>query len=1196
LIQPRDKHLDNVEIDAFVSPSLEPDAEKANEPILQRVRQHIEGCEGCKRKVLIHQAVQKEITQSGSMKEMPPGPDCEIDTNWTEVVAGLLSESKTTALISHASQCGSCGPRLRKAAETLSDEATPAEMEVLSQLQNAEPAWPKQMVQTMKKQDQPKRRSAGWRAYLRFPKLVFAGAASTAVALAGWLALVIFHPVPVDQLLAQAYTEKRTLELRIPGAENSKIQVERGSRKPPSSLRKAEALIGENLKKNPSDARWLQAEGRAYLLEGNSDEAVKSLEQARESDADSPFLMADLGSALYVRNRGRDREIAYDWLSKALVKAPEDPTILFNRAIVGESINMLEQSEADWEHFLRVENGGLWAEEARERLKKVQEKLETQKRARSQLLLTPSELEAQPNSRQVYEIVDARIEEYLHDAILEWLPRAYPSDSHEYPDLGARTALGVLSKIMHSSHRDAWLEDLMANSLEPDFGAAVKNLSAALAANDRGAYDEAHRQAALAERLFTKQNNWAGVLQTRFQRLFALQFIRNGQRCTQLSAETSRSVLHTSYTWLQAQVLLEESACLTTNADIGQARSKVGKALAIARDNAYGGTALRCLNFSAAAAAQVGDMRASWNQVLEGLNAFWAGNYPPVRGYSLYTSLAFLAERTSCSHVQVAAWAQAISLIDSDADLLQRGMAHFYLAQAAMDAHLLSVFDREYREYNRLLDIAPPGAAERADRDEVQLTTARLEVRRGYLHQAQGRLKALLGNIQRSGNSYRAADFYATLGQLELQLGVNEDADRHLRSGLLVTEHIRGTLHTEKERMEWERKASPIYRALVEEKLREGDATNALEIWEWYVGSAVREPETATLISPARRLFNRASVDEFEIPTLTKVTTNLPRITRQTVLSYALLTDGVAIWAFDNRGVSYAYVHRGPQEIEWMARHFSELCADPTSSLEIVQKYGRELYNILITPVADRLEADRGLIVEADGALAQVPFEALVDSALHYLGEQRTVVSSLGLYYAVSLRPLRPITPSDVGLVVAVPSPKGFTPLPDLQTETDLVARRFSRPVMLTKNNATLEAVRRALPSAAVFYFAGHAEAKPDRTGLLMADIDPQSGDPRLLTAALLRPESLKHLQIAVLAACDTSKGDEGTYSDMTSLVRTMVRAGVPSIVASRWKLVSGAPDRIALPFVFPQKLSRTSAHPYYWASLNQFGGLDVIP
>jgi CHAT domain-containing protein/cytochrome c-type biogenesis protein CcmH/NrfG len=1197
LIQPQDKHLDDVEIDAFVSsPDLEPDAEKAPRPILQRVRQHIESCEACKRKVLVHQAVQKEMGQSGSRREMPPGPDCEIDTNWIEVVAGLLTESSTTALINHASQCGYCGQRLRKAAETLSDEATLAEMEILSQLQSAQPGWPRQMVRIMKKQGQLEQPSEGWRANFRLPKLVFAAAAFAALALVGWLSFIIFRPVPVEQLLAQAYAEKRMLDLRIPGAKNSKIQVERGSEKPPSSLRKAEVLIDENLKKNPTDSKWRQAEGRAYLLEGNGDEAVKSFEQARETAPDSPFLMADLGSALYLRNIGRDRELAYDWLSRALVKIPDDPIILFNRAIVGERINMLEQAKADWEHFLQVESGGLWAEEARERLKKVQEKLERQKGARSQRLLTPAELEAQPNSPLVQEIVDARIEEYLHDAILEWLPRAYPADLRQSPDTAARAALTILSRITHTNHRDAWLEDLLANSHEQNFGAAVKALAAALAANDRGAYDEALRQSPDAEKLFKKQDNWAGVLQAQFQELFALQFIRNGKRCAEVAPETSKNVLRTPYTWLQAQVLLEESACLTTNTDIGQARSKVGQSLAIAQDNAYGESVLRCLNFSAATAAQVGDMKVASSQILEGLNAFWAGNYPALRGYSLYTSLAFLAERSSYPYLQVAAWSQAVFLIDSDDDLLQRGMAHFYLAQAAMDANLLEISEREYPESARLLGLAPSTKARNADRAEVQLAKAKLEIRHGHLPQAQDRLKAILGDIQGSGNSYRAADFYATLGGLELQLGAIDDADRHLRSGLLVTEHMRGTLRTEKERLEWERKASSIYRAFIEEKLRQGDPTNALEIWEWYVGSAIRERERTALVSPAKWLFNRAPAEEFEIPILTKVTTNLPRITRQTVLSYALLTDGMVIWAFDNRGISYAYVQRDPQEIERLARHFSELCADPTSSLEIVQKYGRELYNILITPIAARLEADRGLIIEADGALSQVPFEALVDSTLHYLGEQRTVVSSLGLYYALSLRQLRPITPSDIGLVVAVPSPKGFTPLPDLETETDLVARRFSRPVVLRKNEATLKAVLRALPSAAVFYFAGHAEARPDRTGLLMADVDSQSGDPRLLTAELLKPGSLKHLQIAVLAACDTSKGDEGTYSDMTSLVRTLVRAGVPSIVASRWKLVSGAPDRIALPFAFPQKLFQTSGHPYYWASLDQFGGLDVIP
>jgi CHAT domain-containing protein/cytochrome c-type biogenesis protein CcmH/NrfG len=1202
LKQPQDRHLDDTGIDAFVSSrDLGLNPEKSADPALKRVRQHIEVCQPCKRKVLTHLAVQKEISQLGPVKGVLPGPDCKIETNWIEVVAGLLSKSKTAELMKHAAQCGYCGPRLKKAAGTLFEEATPEEMEILSSLNSGRPEWPKEMVEKLRGDRAPVPVS-GWRSYFHWPKLAFAAAMSAAVALASWLTVVMLRPLPVEQLLAQAYTQKRTLELRIPGAKYSEFRIERGlgksSSDKASSLVKAESLIREHLDKTPNDPQWLQAQGRADLLEDAPGSAIRYFEKARESDPNSPSLMVDLASALYFRDDGPDRGKAYEWLSQALVKAPDDPIALFNRAIVAESINMPEQAKADWEHFLRVESSGPWADEAEVRRKKVQEKLENQRKGRSQLLLAPSELEAQSGSPQAQQLVDARIEEYLHQAIRDWLPRAYPAaDIGQPADTKIRGALAVLSRITSSNHADEWLQDLLAKSQEQNFSGAVKALSAALAANDRGDYREARSQSELAEWMFTEQNNHAGILQARFQRLFALQFMHLGTLCASQAETAAPDVLQTHYTWLQAQILLQEFSCLSINADIGQARSKVDQALNIAQTSKYKELLLRCINFSAGSAGQVGDMKANWIHVTEGLNKFWAGNYSALRGYNLYTSLALAAERASCPHLQVAAWTQAISLIGSDPDLLQRGMAHFYLAQAAWEAQLLETSEHEYQESVHLLRLAPASTARDADLAEVQLAKAKLEIKYGSLRQAYDRLRELSDTVRHSDDAYRAADFYATLGQVELQLGENAEAGRHLRSGLLVTEHILGTLSAEKEKIEWERKASPVYHALVEERLWEGDVNGALEVWEWYLGATIRKPDKSAVFLPAKRLFSRVSSEDAPVLTPTEVSRYQSRLTRQTVLSYALVADGLAIWAFDNRGIFYAYVRRDPREIEQIARHFLELCADPDSNLEIVHQYGQELYNLLIAPIAVRLEPSRGLIIEAEGALSLVPFEALMDPAFHYLGTERTIVSSLGLYYAARLRPLRPIMPSDVGLMVAVASPKGFGLLPDLDPEIKAVAGRFSRPIILNqKEDATLPAVLRALPSAAVFYFAGHAVATPERTGLVMADLNSKTGDSRLLTADLLEPKLLTHLQVAVLAACNTNKGNEGNYSDTTSLVRTMVRAGVPSVVASRWGLISGAPDRLALPFVFPKKLSQTSGHPYYWASLNQFGGLDVIP
>src|SRR5262249_6394386 len=111
-----------------------------------------------------------------------------------------------------------------------------------------------------------------------------------------------------------------------------------------------------------------------------------------------------------------------------------------------------------------------------------------------------------------------------------------------------------------------------------------------------------------------------------------------------------------------------------------------------------------------------------------------------------------------------------------------------------------------------------------------------------------------------------------------------------------------------------------------------------------------------------------------------------------------------------------------------------------------------------------------------------------------------------------------------------------------------------------------------------------------------MSDIDPKTQTARLLTAEDLKAGRVRHLKIAILAGCDSGQGESGSYNDVTSLTRALVAAGVPMVVVSRWKLSSGAPERLELPFVFPQRPNRTDNHPFYWASLNQFGRAEFEP
>jgi len=117
--------------------------------------------------------------------------------------------------------------------------------------------------------------------------------------------------------------------------------------------------------------------------------------------------------------------------------------------------------------------------------------------------------------------------------------------------------------------------------------------------------------------------------------------------------------------------------------------------------------------------------------------------------------------------------------------------------------------------------------------------------------------------------------------------------------------------------------------------------------------------------------------------------------------------------------------------------------------------------------------------------------------------------------------------------------------------------------------------------------------------------LDASEDSRQRLVAEDLSPERLRHLDLAVLAACATGdSGDRGLLHP-DSLVSALLRAGVPTVVASRWNVDSRATSRLMAAFyrelsagvspaVALQNAQREVAlslpHPYYWASFTVNG------
>jgi len=1158
---------------------------------------------------------------------------------WREIAAGLMPPEQTLACIEHASGCESCGPQFREAvaeASRLNAELTEAEQKQVASLASARVEWQQRLARQIAAATASERRPSPQRSkWLAVPRLAMAGAALLALVGVGiwvvgsWIILERKQVATATRLLARAYSEQRTLELRMGDATYAPLRISRGpadsfTSRPPALL-KAEALIASQLETHPSDASWLQAKARADVLEGKYDAAIEALRRAVELQPGSPALLADLATAYFQRartenDRAEDFGTAYEYLSQALKIQPDDAVALFNRAIVAEHESLYRQALDDWEHYLRLDSGSAWAGEARERAEAVRDKLKEHGSVAAPLLAVDqvAAISGRANSDSEDEAeIDSRVGEYLHQAVLTWLPEAFPeararAQGNEAAQAAASQALFFLAELTSRQHGDGWLSDLLRGSGGPQFPQAVAALARAVKANDSGDNDVSRQQSAVAEKWFRASGNMAGALRAQFEQTFAAQVARQSEACRQQATTALALSEKYPYPWLQIQLGLEKAVCSTLRGDIGADEKATGRALDRAQKSGFEALYLRAVLFAAEDKRLTGDRAGASALVSRGLERYWSGQFPAVRGYSLYVGLANIAEAAKQPNLQVASLREAVAVIDSDDDLMQRALAHNRLADAATAAHLPNVAERQYGEAARLLAAAPRTEGRRNDALETAIRTARLEVQLGRFEDAIVRLTAIQEQIRPLSNQYLAQMFYSTLGELQLSRHREVEAEQALRPALDLAEQSLATLRSEPERANWSKDAAPAYLALTEAELAQGRSEEALETYEWYLGAPQRE----TADSNFRRLAYRPGGDgAYEAtsgpPTRerSRLAAVLPLLARETVIAYAVLPDGLAIWIYDDRGINTRWIPQSTTGLQELAERFHDLSSDPQSELSALRRDARSLYGLLIAPVEQSLAPGRTLVIEAPEWLARVPFEALLDANDHYLIERSAVVHSLGQDSQARLRSDALISADLPALVVGstASSPSdGLIPLPDVAREAEGVGSWFKSPQILKGGEATLTRVQNELPSAAVFHFAGHSLATSGRTGLLLQNEDGRASVPRLLDAAEVRQLRLRNLQLAVLSACGTAS-ESGGSGGFDSIGDALLGAGVPHVVASRWPVdsaearefvqdfyhnaLSGQTVSEAVRLTSRKMLSNPrTVHPYYWSAFAAYG------
>ncbi|HEU4415334.1 MAG TPA: hypothetical protein VFT65_11175, partial [Candidatus Angelobacter sp.] len=235
------EHLSNAQVEGYGNRTLATGAEQLPaQNQAEELEQHLAVCASCRARVLHFQRTHLALLPDDTMKTAPTA-DCPSEDDLRNLAAGLTSEPLAATLLQHASTCDHCGSLLRTFSESFSDEFTAEEKQAIASQRASSVSWQRETARKMLAQASARQSaempaldesrgvtSQRVRFFSRRWALVPAAAAAAAAIAVGIWYTQRDTPEKVEKLLAQAYTENRTIEMRWPGAEWDRANVTRG--------------------------------------------------------------------------------------------------------------------------------------------------------------------------------------------------------------------------------------------------------------------------------------------------------------------------------------------------------------------------------------------------------------------------------------------------------------------------------------------------------------------------------------------------------------------------------------------------------------------------------------------------------------------------------------------------------------------------------------------------------------------------------------------------------------------------------------------------------------------------------------------------------------------------------------------------------------------------------------------------------
>jgi CHAT domain-containing protein len=1113
-----------------------------------------------------------------------PHGNCPDDEVLLELAAGIGSQELAQQTMKHVAACHTCAASLRRYIADLSDEQSSENLLILKQLQSSTPKWQARLVaETVGRKR-------------RFPWLKVAPAA---LALAIIVFALSFGPALVADYSAKkalkataaAFTQRRTTETRLPGVAYSPFtpfpttlgsESGRSLDTLPPSLQDASSAANQHLQEKNANPRWLQIQGRALLWEATPvsiEKAEKDFEKARAEGLNTPSLEIDLAASYFERdsrdetppNLLRTIDLLNKVLSEPKLSNEDRASALYNLALAYEKSNQWDMTVETWKKYLQVDSSSRWAGEAQQHLKDATTKIHPSSRVEKD----PREFLRQVSNKDVSVLADG----YVDTAISLWLP-----DALKKKDDNSLNALRALATVLKQRHDDPWLSDLLA-FLHPSDLPAVEALAVGIRNNGQSKRAESVAEARNAAQLFAQHKNSPGEFRAELQEVFSLRRNLDGAECLARVAPLWFRLSQTKYHWLQTQVAVEKAECSNLVGAFAESDAGLETSRQIARQFNFPLLELRNIGLSAGNKRLRGDCRESWNESVEGLGVYWQAAGTSSNLYQFYSVMLQCAIDDGHFYAGEAFLRHAIALRENSDiqknSTIEAGL-HLILANI-LSATEREIESRQERQKGERITTLPPNVALTLKLDQAQYLLQSGEAVRAF-----SALESLRAEVSPNPDKFFTLRLNQNLGNAYLKLGRFSEAATAYHGAIATSEASLDGIKKWDERLQWIHATEESYRGLVRALLMQNRAAEALEHWELFRSRSLLQGHSAVNSQPTG-IYRPVSVEKISQH---PQDVSIPR------LVYADFKDGLNIWFSYNHHVDNRWVPIDRAEFENTVRDFVEKCTTDNSKLSEVQEEGSRLFAIMVQPVADMLPSSGTVIVELDQQAYNLPMEALRLPDQHYLGEKYSFVYSPGAWMEKTLRSPELINGRKSLLLLDASHAPDAGYLPGFESQRAAIGKFFPRARVIDTTRVGWSQTQAILPLSQIIVYMGHG--KPEGSGTTL-DYD----STRTLKSKDFSPELLRHSQMVVLAACSGAAGRQNGLADANNIVRAILGAGVPVVIASHWNVDSATTSQLMVSFY--QHLTRNEtaaqalynarlevlqvkAHPYFWAGFTLAG------